>query len=290
MLAAPEVSRYNLKFDRLETEEGVDIVTIYNGPTVESGVAGTYSGTTLPTGTISVNADSVLVTFTSNGENQMHGFQISYSTVGAGQYCAESQDITTEGIFEITDGSGDANYRNNSVCTWNIRPSGMHRCYFSFPMMRLGEGDFVEIYDATTSPATLLYRYDNRNYPAQDVLMLTQARLKVRFVADNWDVNEGFSFTAQTVTSVNDYSGVNELQVFPNPATDQLNVSFVMEDESPVSFKILDMAGKRLYNKQIVSNGGLIEEFVNVSEYAKGIYFLRIETSKGTTIEKFVKE
>ena len=290
MLAAPEVSRYNLKFDRLETEEGVDIVTIYNGPTVESGVAGTYSGTTLPTGTISVNADSVLVTFTSNGENQMHGFQISYSTVGAGQYCAESQDITTEGIFEITDGSGDANYRNNSVCTWNIRPSGMHRCYFSFPMMRLGEGDFVEIYDATTTPNTLLYRYDNRNFPSQDVLMLTQARLKVRFVADNWDVNEGFSFTAQTVTSVNDYSGVNELQVFPNPATDQLNVSFVMEDESPVSFKILDMAGKMLYNKQIVSNGGLIEEFVNVSEYAKGIYFLRIETSKGTTIEKFVKE
>ena len=32
----------------------------------------------------------------------------------------------------------------------------MHLCYFSFPMMTLGEGDFVEIYDATTNPATLL--------------------------------------------------------------------------------------------------------------------------------------
>ena len=170
MLAAPEVSRYNLTFDRLETEEGADIVTIYNGPTVESGVAGTFSGTTLPTDVLHIDADSVLVTFTSNGENQMHGFQISYTTVGAGQYCSESENITTEGVFDITDGSGDANYRNNSVCTWNIKPTGMHHCFFSFPMMRLGEGDFVEIYDATTSPATLLYRYDNRNYPAQDVL------------------------------------------------------------------------------------------------------------------------
>ena len=109
-------------------------------------------------------------------------------------------------------------------------------------------------------------------------------------MADNWDVNDGFHFTAQTVTAVNDYAGVNDLSVFPNPATDRLNISFVMEDENPVFCKILDMTGKLLYNKSIESTGGLIEESVNVSEFAKGIYLLRIETSKGTTIEKFVKE
>ena len=290
MLAAPEVSHYSLKFDRLETEEGADIVTIYNGPTVESGVAGTYSGTSLPSGIINVDADSVLVTFTSNSENQMHGFQISYTTVGASQYCAASQDITEEGVFEITDGSGDANYRNNTVCTWNIKPAGMHHCYFSFPMMRLGEGDFIEIYDATTTPNTLMYRYDNRNYPAQDVLNIAKGKLKVRFVADNWDVSDGFSFTVQTVTAVNDYAGITDLSVFPNPATDRLNVSFVTDNVSSINCKILDMTGKLLYNKQIESNGGLIEESVDVSGFAKGIYFLRIETTKGTTIEKFVKE
>ena len=290
MLAAPDVSKYHLWFDRLETEEGVDTVTIYKGPTVESGIAGTYSGTKAPSREIVVNADSVLVTFSSNGENEMHGFQISYYTEGEGQYCAEAEDITSEGVFEINDGSGDANYRNNTVCTWNICPPDMHHCYFSFPMMRLGEGDFVEIYDATVTPSILLYRYDNRNFPNQDVLMLTKSNLKVRFVADNWDVNDGFSFTVQTVTAVNDYAGVKNLQVFPNPATDLLNVSFEMGDGSPVSVRILDVTGKLLYSKQIVSNGGLIEEAVNVAGFANGIYFLRIETSKGTTIEKFVKE
>lgn len=290
MLAAPEVSHYSLKFDRLETEEGADIVTIYNGPTVESGVAGTYSGTTLPSGIINVDADSVLVTFTSNSENQMHGFQISYTTVGSEQYCAASGSITSEGVTTITDGSEDANYRNNTVCTWNIHPAGMHHCFFSFPMIRLGEGDFIEIYDATTTPNTLIYRYDNQNYPAQDVLNIVKAKLKVRFVADNWDVNDGFVMNVQAVTAVNDYSGVNELSVFPNPATDRLNVSFVMQDESSVSCKILDMTGKLLYSKQIESNDGLIEESVDVSGFAKGIYLLRIETAKGTTIEKFVKE
>lgn len=290
MLAAPEVSRYTLKFDRLETEEGVDIVTIYNGPTVESGVAGTFSGTTRPTEEITVDADSVLVTFTSNSENQMHGFQISYSTVGAAQYCAATASITEEGVFNITDGSEDANYRNNTVCTWIINPTGMHRCYFSFPMIRLGEGDFIEIYDATTSPSTLLYRYDNRNFPEQDVVTLVKSKLKVRFVADNWDVSDGFVMTAQTVTAVNDYSGVTELSVFPNPASDRLNVSFLTNEVSSIDCKILDMTGKLLYNKHIESDGGLVEESVNVSDFATGIYFLRIETPKGTTIEKFVKE
>lgn len=290
MLAAPEVSRYILKFDRLETEEGADIVTIYNGPTVESGVAGTYSGTTVPDGEITINADSVLVTFTSNGENQMHGFQISYSTLGAGQYCTATASITEEGVFNITDGSEDANYRNNTVCTWIINPSGMHHCYFSFPMIQLGEGDFIEIYDATTSPSTLMCRYDNRNFPEQDVLTMMKSKLKVRFVADNWDVNDGFVMTVQTVTAVNDYSGVTELSVFPNPASDRLNVSFMTEDASSIDCKILDMTGKMLYNKHIEADGGLVEESFNVSDFATGIYFLRIETPKGTTIEKFVKE
>lgn len=290
MLAAPEVSRYILTFDRLETEEGVDVVTIYNGPTVESGVAGTYSGTTLPTGEITINADSVLVTFTSNGENQMHGFQISYITIGAGQYCQFSQDITSEGVYEITDGSEEANYRNNSVCNWNIKPSGMRHCYFSFPMLRFGEGDFIEIYNATTTPNTLLYRFDNRNYPAQDVLKLTYGKLKVRFVADNWDVNDGFKMTAQPVTAVNDYSGVTNLSVFPNPSSDRLNISFITNEVSSIECKILDMTGKLLYSKHIEADGGMVEESVNVSDFATGIYFLRIETAKGTTVEKFVKE
>ena len=62
------------------------------------------------------------------------------------------------------------------------------------------------------------------------------------------------------------------------------------EDASPIDCKILDMTGKMLYNKHIETDGGLVEESFNVSDFAKGIYLLRIETPKGTTIEKFVKE
>lgn len=290
MLAAPEASRYTLTFDRLETEENVDIVTIYNGPTVESGVAGTFSGNTVPTTPISITADSVLVTFTSNEENQFHGFQISYSAVTASQYCAATDVISTEGSVTITDGSGDNPYRNNSICTWNIKPTGMHHCYFSFPQLELGEGDFIEIYNATTTPDTLLYRFDNRNYPQQDVINCVYGKLKVRFVADNWDTGNGFTMTVQPVTAVNDFSGVGDLRVYPNPASDQLRISFMSEDIAQARCQILDMSGRLLYDELLACDGGIVENSVNVSNFANGIYFLRIQTEKGTTIEKFVKE
>jgi hypothetical protein len=80
------------------------------------------------------------------------------------------------------------------------------------------------------------------------------------------------------------------MKVFPNPASDNLNISFVTNEASSIDCKILDVTGKLLYSKHMESDGGLVEESVNVSEFATGIYFLRIETPKGTTIEKFVKE
>lgn len=289
MLAAPEASRYTLKFDRLETEQDVDIVTIYNGPTPDAGVAGTFSGTSLPTSSITVNADSVLVTFTSNAENQLHGFQISYQAVTAAQYCDDAASITGTETVTITDGSGNNPYRNNSNCTWNITTPNMSKCYFSFPQLELGEGDFIEIYNSSTTPATLLYRFDNRNYPQNDVITCENRKLKVRFIADNWNVGNGFSMTVQPVTAVNDYANIRDLKVYPNPVKDVLNLNFVTEETGVIVCEIVDMNGKLLRKIEQPHQGGLFEHQFGIDDLSEGIYFLRIRTNEGSTMEKFVK-
>ena len=289
MLAAPEATRYTIQFDRFETEEGHDIVTVYNGPTTADGVAGTFSGSAIPSN-LTINADSVLITFTTDGENEFHGFQISYTTQGAAQYCSEQEIITADSPVTITDGSGDNSYRNNSVCTWKINTANMSHCYFSFPQIELGNGDFIEIYNNTTNPATLLYRFDNRNYPTSDVLDCRYGRVMVRFVADNWDTGNGFTMTAQPVTKVNDYANVGNLNVYPNPATDMLNLQFTTANAEMIRCDIVDMNGKCIKSIERQHDGGLFEESVNVSDIAAGIYFLRIRTQEGTTMQKFIKE
>lgn len=289
MLAAPESNRYTLSFDRLETEEGVDVVTIYNGPSIDDGVAGTFSGNTIPSN-LTINADSVLVTFTTDGENEFHGFQISYTTQGEPQYCAEEEVITGTETVVITDGSGDNSYRNRSVCTWKIQTPNMSKCYFSFPQIELGSGDFIEIYNNTTIPATLLYRFDNNNYPESDVLACRFARMSVRFVSDNWDTGNGFTMTIQPVTAVNDYAQLGQLNIYPNPVQDVLNVQFEKEEADNVLCEIVDMNGKCIQRVSYSHEGGLFEQNIHLSHIASGIYFLRITTQEGSTIQKFIKE
>lgn len=289
MIAAPEASKYVFHFDRFETEQDADFLTIYNGPSTSDGVAASFSGSTIPSD-VTVTADSVLVVFTTDGQNEFPGFQISYTATTAAQYCSASDNITSAGPITITDGSGDAQYRNNTVCTWNIRPSGMSHCYFSFPQIELGSGDFIEIYNATTNPNTLLYRFDKNNFPAQDVIRADYGKLMVRFVADNWDVDNGFTITVEPVVAVNDYAGVSELRVFPNPATDRVNVSFFASHASDITCQIVDMSGKLVESRSYSQVNGFFEDNFNITNLAKGIYFLRLQTEEGTSIEKIVRQ
>ncbi|MBQ4355188.1 MAG: C10 family peptidase [Bacteroidales bacterium] len=288
MLAAPEASKYVLHFDRFSTEAGNDVLTVYNGPTEQSGIAGTYSGSTIP-GNLTVVADSVLVVFTTDGQNEDRGFQISYTATTAAPYCSDAT-ISNTGTTFISDGSEDQPYRNNTVCNWNINVSNMSRCYFSFPQLEFGSGDFIEIYNKTTTPGTLLYRFDKDNYPASDVITCDYGKLSVRFVADNWDVGNGFTVTVEPVTSVNDYAGIEDLRIFPNPATDQISVNFESTKNETFRCQIIDMTGKVIESRTYQHAGGMFEDTFNISNLAKGMYFIRIESEEGATMEKFVRQ
>ena len=288
LLAAPEASKYVLHFDRLNTEAGADFVNIYNGPTEQSGLALQIAGNNIPPD-VTVIADSVLVTFTSDAQNEYSGFQISFTAQTATPYCSNSVNITTDGVTVIEDGSGDAPYRNNTVCEWNITTPDMHHFYLSFTDLELGRGDYVEVYNSTSNPPKLYKRFDVNNWPSP-VETCNFGKGRILFVADNWDVDGGFRMTCQTVTSVNDYAGLSNLNIYPNPANDLLNVEFVKDQAGDIRCQLVDMNGKMLMNQSYPHEGGLFSKSINVSNYATGIYFLRIQTAEGTTVEKVIVE
>ena len=75
-----------------------------------------------------------------------------------------------------------------------------------------------------------------------------------------------------------------------NPANDQLNVEFVKDQAGDIRCQLVDMNGKMLMNQSYPHEGGLFSKSINVSNYATGIYFLRIQTAEGTTVEKVIVE
>ncbi len=79
------------------------------------------------------------------------------------------------------------------------------------------------------------------------------------------------------------------LAVYPNPATDLLQVEIQLENAADVQYIITDMTGRVVYlnqsaniNQEVVS--------VDVSNLAAGVYMVSAQTDKGVTTRRFVKK
>lgn len=289
LIAAPDAKSYTFKFDRLDLFDGADYVTIYNGPTVESGIKVTLTGSSLPAGSYTVLSDSVLITFSNMryySENTNHyGFQISYSSNVESPYCSRSRSISDWNAV-IEDGSPEGSaYRAQSNCSWYLNLSYVTGYYYSFPKFDLGSGDFVDIYDATSSPDIFYKRYDIHHLPT-GTEQVNFKKMRIVFISDNWDQKDGFKFEYYAISNVDDLDGMENISVYPNPVSNNLSVDFSMTDASTVNFRLMDATGKLVAADNMQASCGNNKFSMNVSRLPKGFYMLEISSPKGKTVRK----
>ena len=93
--------------------------------------------------------------------------------------------------------------------------------------------------------------------------------------------------TAIAENSVSDFN----LSVFPNPASDYVNVKFTLQESSDVTVDLMDISGNKVAN--LISENGMkgdINKTFNVSSYSKGVYFLKIKDEKYSSLKKLIIE
>ena len=78
----------------------------------------------------------------------------------------------------------------------------------------------------------------------------------------------------------------NSLSVYPNPAKDQLTVSF--EAQSSTTVSISDVLGNEVYRSK--ASSGSTTTHINTSQLANGIYMLNIATNNGMVSRKLIVE
>jgi hypothetical protein len=286
MVAVPGAYEYTFSFDRLDLNQG-DYVTIYNGPTEASGVKVSLTGSELPEQMYTISADSVLIKFVGNTNNTDHyGFLISYSSALPTRTCSFTTNLTNVWNATISDGSEEGQqYLPSTSCTWNISNNIIAGYAFAFPKFNLGYGDFVDIYNNTTYPATLYKRFDIYNMP-EGIYEVPFKKMRVNFVSDNWDQNEGFSMDYYAIAAIEDYNGLEDLMVYPNPATDFVTISFSMSQPEKVTVQLMDMTGKVLRQSDINAYSGENQNRFDVKGVAKGMYLMEISTPNGKSIRK----
>lgn len=313
----PNATRYTFNFSKIKTEANGDIITIYNGPTIASGVKAQFSGnylmkatndpygaiqsvfpgTPLP-GPVVVNNSSVLVTFTSNSNDITdYGFVMNYdvTTSTVPQMCASVTIIPgTEVIGIISDKNLSAddnlNYAADKECQFIGRlfnyVDGFAMAFTKFDLL---EGDYVDVWDISNQNIPeLVKRFDINNMP-NDPFNVSARKFQVNFVSDNWRQGTGFKLQYYAVLGVNNNSGLDNVAVYPNPTSGNINIAISTDLNETMQFQIFDMTGKMISSESAEVSGDYVYT-TSTNHLATGIYMVHINTSKGKSVHKFIVE
>lgn len=315
LLSTPGATSYTLNFSKIKTEANGDIITIYNGSTVASGIKEQYSGNYLMkatndagglfqsnfTGTplpaaITVNAPAVLVTFTSNGNDEVdYGFVMNYDAVVANnsQMCSNITIIPAHQVHGIISdknesAADDMLYSPEKQCQFSGRLFTFCDGFaMNFTKFDLLEGDYVDIWDITVQNIPqLVARYDINNKPT-GIFNVNAGKFQVNFVSDNWRQGTGFKLEYYAIIGVDNNSGIENVNVYPNPASNNINVSVQTTLNENITFQIIDMMGRMISSETVAVTGDYIYN-TSVENLAKGIYMVNVITSKGKSVHKFI--
>jgi predicted metalloprotease with PDZ domain len=79
------------------------------------------------------------------------------------------------------------------------------------------------------------------------------------------------------------------VELFPNPASEQINVSFNANKDIPVSISINTIEGKEIIQMELKSDQGQYTEQINIDKLPKGIYLMTIKQGKTVLSRQFSK-
>ncbi len=83
---------------------------------------------------------------------------------------------------------------------------------------------------------------------------------------------------------IDQFNANTQLSIYPNPATDFINVAFTKQSESSNTIKLINTIGQTVFYSNIGKNEGA-QEVINLQSISKGVYLL-VVTDNGTTIAK----
>ena len=142
-------------------------------------------------------------------------------------------------------------------------------------------------YTYTFSPVTLTSTWDKNNVRVIVILVDNNpSSLTFGMVLNSANSGKTFNEIAAGVKSVT-VGDVEDIRVFPNPASDMAHVMFSLKETSKVQFSVFDMSGREVFNhaaEQMNAGGNQIN--ISTTDFSSGVYNVVITTDNGTVTER----
>ncbi|MFT5969709.1 MAG: dihydrodipicolinate synthase/N-acetylneuraminate lyase, partial [Flavobacteriales bacterium] len=75
------------------------------------------------------------------------------------------------------------------------------------------------------------------------------------------------------------------VKVYPNPSTGLVHISVDQTEELETLIEIINTIGEVIYHK---SNGNRTEEVIDLSQHARGLYFLKVTSDNQVRMRKIL--
>lgn len=148
----------------------------------------------------------------------------------------------------------------------------------------VGTADFTIISGATSLSAPYA-NWQEKTFNL-DAYAGQQVRIGIQCVSNDVYMLMVDDFSVTTASASVDSALAGSFSVYPNPATDVLNISNSINAEIN-AITITDLNGRTV--KQITTNGS-VDSQINISDLNTGVYFVNINSNEGSLTKKIVKK
>ena len=167
-----------------------DHVYVYDGASIASPLLLTATGNTLPTNVISTGG-SLLLRFVSDANTTASGWTANYVATVVPVYCSGVTNLTAMS-GNLSDGSGNLDYGNNSNCSWLISPPGASSITLNFSSFSTDTlTDKVYIFDGNDANSPLIGEYSGTFNPS--TITSSSGALYIQFISNSSITRTGWS-------------------------------------------------------------------------------------------------
>lgn len=118
--------------------------------------------------------------------------------------------------------------------------------------------------------------------PAQSVSTIYYL---IEAIDDAW-ISE-YTGSYSIVTGINDPESFVQMHIFPNPNSGQFTIELNAQKAGKFDIEIVNVLGQVVYQKQIEQDG-TYKDVIDISDKAKGLYYIRINDGKSTKVQKLI--
>jgi hypothetical protein len=167
---------------------------------------------------------------------------------------------------------------------------------YDMPELELGSDTIVCAFDEITLDATILNGVSYIWSPGgETTATITVDSTGVGLGSQTYSViatdENGCTVEDEITVTFDVCSGLDEqklnVSIYPNPAGEVVNLA-IRGNASKLEYSLLNYQGKEVYSKDFGSFSGSEIQQINLSAYARGIYYLRLNTGESVTIHKIV--